>query len=65
MIKTCRECGEDTDEPIPVALEHVASTAGRLVYLCPVCTADLGILPLSQHPEGTGGHLVYLDSPAP
>ncbi|GAA1925453.1 hypothetical protein GCM10009837_58490 [Streptomyces durmitorensis] len=59
MTKTCRECGEDTDEPVAVALEHVASLGGHVVYLCPVCRFALGLLPLDQHPEGSHGFPRY------
>ncbi|TGB13292.1 hypothetical protein [Streptomyces sp. MZ04] len=59
MTKTCRECGEDTDEPIAVALEHVASTGGRVVYLCQLCRFVLGIVPLDQHPAGSDGRVRY------
>ncbi|MFE0133807.1 hypothetical protein ACFWY6_19905 [Streptomyces sp. NPDC059037] len=59
MTKVCRECDEPTAEPIAVALEHVASTAGRVVYLCPVCRFVLGLLPLDQHPKGSDGRVRY------
>ncbi|MGB8939381.1 MAG: hypothetical protein WCD21_03935 [Streptomyces sp.] len=49
-------CDEPTVEPIPVALEHVASAGGRVVHLC---RFTLGIMPLSEHPEGSGGRLRY------
>lgn len=61
MIKVCRECDQDTDEPIPVALEHVASGGGRVVYLCPPCLSDLGIVPLYEHPAGTDGSVRYVE----
>ncbi|MER5254383.1 hypothetical protein [Streptomyces sp. NPDC002855] len=59
MTKTCRECNEDTDEPVPVALEHVASGAGRVVYLCPLCRYALGLVPLDQHPRDSYGFPLY------
>lgn len=59
MSRTCRECDEDTEEPIAVALEHVASTGGRVVYLCPLCRFALGAVPLSDHPKGSLGYVLY------
>ncbi|MEU1331979.1 hypothetical protein [Streptomyces sp. NPDC005865] len=59
MTRVCRECDEPTPEPIPVALEHVGSTAGRVVYLCPLCRQGLGLVPLYEHPEGTDGSVRY------
>ncbi|MFE0132047.1 hypothetical protein ACFWY6_10790 [Streptomyces sp. NPDC059037] len=59
MTKICRECDEPTDEPIAVALEHTASCGGRVVYLCPLCRSVLGVVPLDQHPAGTGGRVRY------
>lgn len=55
MTRTCRECGEDTDEPIAVALEHTNSLGGHVVYLCPLCRFVLELLPLDQHPAGSLG----------
>ncbi|MGW6056811.1 hypothetical protein [Streptomyces sp. NPDC055189] len=64
VIKTCRECREDTSEPIPVGLEPMVSCGGRVIYLCPPCLSDLGVVPLSQHPEGSLGRVLYAE-PAP
>ncbi|MEU6676705.1 hypothetical protein [Streptomyces sp. NPDC046925] len=62
VIRTCRECREDTAEPIPVGLKPMVSRGGRVLYLCPPCRADLGVVPLSQHPEGTLGQVLYEES---
>lgn len=63
VIKVCRECDEPTTEPIPVALEHVASAGGRVVYLCPRCRFALGGVPLHEHPKGSHGRLRYEKEP--
>ncbi|MEU6989076.1 hypothetical protein ABZ953_00235 [Streptomyces sp. NPDC046465] len=50
VTRACRECGEVVDDAVAVALEHVASTARRVVFLCPLCTADLKIMRLTDPP---------------
>ncbi|WP_409062046.1 hypothetical protein [Streptomyces sp. SYP-A7185] len=57
MTKICRECDEPTIEPIPVGLEPTLSCGGRVIYLCPPCLLDLGIVPLSQQPKGSLGYV--------
>ncbi|WP_268257307.1 hypothetical protein [Streptomyces longispororuber] len=37
MIQICRECDQETCEPVPVALEHVANSGGRVLHLCLPC----------------------------
>ncbi|MEV8314700.1 hypothetical protein AB0Q95_11055 [Streptomyces sp. NPDC059900] len=65
VIKTCRECREDTAEPIAVGLESTISCGGRVIYLCPPCRLDLKVVPLSQHPEGSHGRVLYEEDTAP
>ncbi|WP_282796623.1 hypothetical protein [Streptomyces sp. CC224B] len=59
MIRICRECDEETGEPIAVALEHTASCGGRVIYLCPPCRFVLGVVPLAEHPEGSDGRVRF------
>ncbi|MEV8321427.1 hypothetical protein AB0Q95_45535 [Streptomyces sp. NPDC059900] len=59
MIRTCRECLQDTAEAIPVGLEPTISCGGRVIYLCPPCRSGLGVVPLSQHPAGSLGRLLF------
>lgn len=59
--ETCRECGKETDAPVAVALEHVASTGGHVVLLCPLCRFALGLIPLADHPAGSLGFPRYED----
>lgn len=61
MTELCRECGKPTDEPVAVALDHVASTGGHTIYVCPVCRYALGLVPLDQHPAGSLGFPRYED----
>ncbi|MEU6674738.1 hypothetical protein [Streptomyces sp. NPDC046925] len=65
MTAICRECDRDTADPVAVALEHAASAGGRVVYLCPPCRRLLGIMPLSEHPEGSHGFVRYVREHAP
>ncbi|WP_372346680.1 hypothetical protein [Streptomyces sp. KL116D] len=53
--QTCRECHRSTSEPVAVALEHVASGPGHIVYLCAVCQFALGLVPLDEHPADSLG----------
>ncbi|NEB76647.1 hypothetical protein G3I40_15660 [Streptomyces sp. SID14478] len=57
--EVCRECGRETDEPVAVALEHVASLGGHVAHVCPVCRFALGLVPLDQHPAGSLGFPRY------
>ncbi|MFE0101127.1 hypothetical protein [Streptomyces sp. NPDC059009] len=64
-MTVCRKCGQETEAPIAVALEHVASGAGRVVYLCEFCRDLLGLVPLDQHPKGSWGFPLYETAIAP
>ncbi|MFI6876297.1 hypothetical protein ACIBL6_22985 [Streptomyces sp. NPDC050400] len=59
--QTCRECRRATSEPVAVALEHVASGPGHILYLCPVCQFALGLVPLDEHPADSLGFPLYVD----
>lgn len=59
MSKICRWCGESTDQPVKVGLEHVASTGGHDLFACPRCRLLWGMLPYDQHPPGSDGRVMY------
>ncbi|MCK8676661.1 hypothetical protein [Streptomyces lichenis] len=59
MTQVCTWCAEPTDEPVSVAVEHVASGPGRVVYACPDCRRRHRLLPLDQHPADSWGEVRY------